>query len=60
MAETTSDVVAPGQRKSAKDKILARIGDLRQSDPKLYEAMRMMAEDIDAAVKQLNPVQVPL
>ena len=56
MAETTAETVAPGTRKSAKDKILSRIGDLRKTDPKLYEAMRLIAEDLDKVTLQLNPV----
>lgn len=56
MAATTTDTVAPGTRKSSKDKILSRVGDLRKKDPKLYDAFTLIAKDLDAVTLQLNPV----
>ncbi|MHA2068273.1 MAG: hypothetical protein ACXABY_28255 [Candidatus Thorarchaeota archaeon] len=51
------DSIVPGTRKSSKDKILSRIGNLRKTDPKLYEAFKLVIEDLDAVTIQLNPIQ---
>lgn len=53
---TTADTVAPGTKKSSKNKVLARIADLRKSDPKLWDALNIIITDLDAIVIQLNPV----
>jgi hypothetical protein len=57
MPETTVRTITPGGLKSNKDKILARIGDLRRKDPKLYESLKMMVENLDAVTIHLNPIE---
>jgi hypothetical protein len=49
--------IVPGTLKSNKDQILARIGDLRRKDPKLYESLKLIVEGLDAVTIHLNPIQ---
>jgi hypothetical protein len=53
----TIETITPGDLKSSKDKILARAGDLRKKDPKLYETIKIVAEQLDAVTLHLNPIQ---
>jgi hypothetical protein len=49
--------IVPGTLKSNKDQVLARIGNLRRKDPKLYESLKLIVEGLDAVTIQLNPIQ---
>jgi hypothetical protein len=49
--------ITPGTLKSNKDKVLARIGDLRKSNPKLYESLKLMVEQLDSVTIHLNPIK---
>ncbi|MHA1962134.1 MAG: hypothetical protein ACW99U_18165 [Candidatus Thorarchaeota archaeon] len=55
MADEVTTIV-PGTLKSNKDQVLARIGDLRRKDPKLYESLKLIVEGLDAVTIQLNPI----
>ncbi|MHA2047052.1 MAG: hypothetical protein ACW99G_19860 [Candidatus Thorarchaeota archaeon] len=57
MPGTVVTTITPGGLKSNKDKILARLADLRRKDPKLYESLKMMVENLDAVTIHLNPIE---
>lgn len=57
MSSENIPAIEPGEYQSKKDKILSRIAGLQKTQPRLYEALRLLTDDLDHVVLQLNPIQ---